>query len=113
VRRWAKDPQFHSALLELRREAVGQAIGLMQRYAPLAVGTLIRVMNDPTAPAGSRVTAAAAVIKFANEGIVLDDLAQRVQSLERSANGGVAVVNPAGTLPHRNGSAEESEEERE
>lgn len=112
VRRWGRDPQFHSALLELRREAVGQAMTLMQRYAPAAVGTLLRVMNDAAAPAGSKVTAATAVIKGAYEGVELADLAMRVHALETS-NGQGPVLNPAAALPHPNEDQEESERDPE
>ena len=34
--------------MEARRDAFGQAIGLTQKYAPLAVGTLVKLMNDPS-----------------------------------------------------------------
>jgi hypothetical protein len=108
VRRWGKEPEFHSALLELRREAVGQAVGLMQRYAPVAAATMLRVMNDASAPASSKVTAAAAVFKYAREGVDMDALVERVQALERSATGQGLVVKPAG-----NRSADESEEDGE
>src|SRR5688572_19820749 len=37
LRRWSKEPVFRSVVLRARRESYGQAIGLTQRYAPVAV----------------------------------------------------------------------------
>jgi hypothetical protein len=87
VRRWGREPQFHTALLERRREPVKQAVGLTQRYAPAAVGALLKVLNDPAAPASAKVTAATTVLKFAVEGVQLDDLALRIEALERNDGG--------------------------
>jgi hypothetical protein len=91
LRRWLVEPAFRSALLAARREAFGQAIGLTQRYAPVAVATLVKVMNDASAAASAKVTAAGVLLRFGREGIELDDLAERVDALERAAKaaGGV------------------------
>jgi hypothetical protein len=84
--RWlAEDDRFKKAFLRARREAFSQAIGMMQRYAPAAVNALAKVFTDSTAPHSSRVSAASAVLKYGREGIELDDLAARVESLEAAA----------------------------
>jgi hypothetical protein len=85
LRRWGKEPAFRAAVLRGRREAFGQAIGLTQRYAPMAVATLVKVMNDPASAASAKVTAAALLLRFAREGVMLDDLAERVERLEEGA----------------------------
>jgi hypothetical protein len=89
IYRWLSDRDFGNAYRRCRREAFGQAVALTQRYAPLAVNTLARVMSDTTAPPGSRVSAANAIMRFGREGIELDDLAARVESIEStiSVNG--------------------------
>jgi hypothetical protein len=87
LRRWMQLPVFRDALLRGRREAFAQAIGLTQKYAALAVAALVKVMQDAASPPSSRVTAAAVLLKFGREGIELDDLAERVEMLERSARG--------------------------
>ena len=84
LRRWLKKPVFRAAVLAARREAFSQAIGLTQRYAPVAVATLVKVMQDATVNANAKVTAAAVLPKFGREGIELDDLAERVEALERA-----------------------------
>ncbi len=84
LRKWIHRPRFRAALSGARREAFGQAIGLTQRYAPIAVATLVKVMNDTGAPPSARVTAAALLLKFGREGIELDDLAVRVEALEQA-----------------------------
>jgi transposase-like protein len=99
LRRWVHEPVFRSTLLEARREAFGQAIGLTQRYAPVAVATLVKIMNDNSASASAKVTAAATILKFGREGIELDDLAERIEALERGA--------AAGTVP-RSGASKDA-----
>ena len=84
IRKWLDRPRFRSVLLQGRREAFGQAIGLTQRYAPVAVATLVKVMNDAGASANAKVAAAAVLLKFGREGIELDDLAARVEVLEQA-----------------------------
>ena len=84
LRRWMAAPVFRNALLRARRDAFGQAIGLTHRYAPVAVATLVKVMNDPGAAASAKVTAAAVLLKFGREGIELDDLASRIDQLEQA-----------------------------
>ena len=65
-------------------EAFGQAIALTQRYAPVAVNTLVQVMMDDSAPSSSKVAAATTLLRFGREGIELDDLAVRVEALEQA-----------------------------
>src|SRR4051812_4316410 len=48
LRRWMTEPVFRAALLAARREAFSHAIGLTQKYAPVAVATLVKVMQDTT-----------------------------------------------------------------
>jgi hypothetical protein len=89
VHRWLKeDPLFVAEYRRARREAFAQAIGLTQRSATAAVGTLLRVMHDTKATWSSRVAAATQVLKFAREAIELDDLAVRIESLEQAERPG-------------------------
>ena len=83
--RWLSDPLFSSAYRSARREAFSQAIGLTQKYAPLAVNQLAKMVHDPSTPATARVTAAVALLRFSRESIELDDLAGRIEALERQA----------------------------
>ena len=83
--RWLGDPTFKRAYHAARRDAFGHAIGLTQHYAPLAVNTLAKVMNDPQTPPGVKVAAAMGLLRFGRDGIELDDLAERVESLEAAA----------------------------
>jgi hypothetical protein len=83
--RWLDKPAFARAYRKARREAFGQAIALTQRYAPVAVNTLVQIMMDDAAPASSKVAAATTLLRFGREGIELDDLAARVEALEEAA----------------------------
>ncbi len=82
MHRWMTEPAFLARYRKMRREAFGQAIALTQRYAPLAVNTLAKVMADGAATHASKVSAASALLKFGREGIELDDIAARVETLE-------------------------------
>ncbi len=82
--RWLDEPAFSRAYRKARREAFAQAISASQRYAPLAVQTLAKIMADATLSVASRVSAATALLKFSRESIELDDLATRVDDLEKS-----------------------------
>jgi hypothetical protein len=84
LHRWLREETFGKAYRLARRETFAQAVSLTQRYAGLAVQTLARVMTDETAPVASRVAAATSMLKFARDSIELDDLADRVEALERS-----------------------------
>jgi len=85
LHRWLNDELFSRVYRKARREAFGQAIGLTQHYAPLAVNTLATLMADKSTAAHARVTAATTLLKFGREGIELDDLAARVEALEQAA----------------------------
>jgi hypothetical protein len=75
---------FSKAYRKARRESFAQAIAATQRYAPVAVQTLAKIMADPTLSASARVSAATGLLKFSRESIELDDLATRVDDLEKS-----------------------------
>ncbi len=81
--RWLDDPDFAAAYRKARRQAFGVAIGLVQKYAPVAVNCLVRVTTDANAPASAKVAAATALLRFGREGIETDDLAVRVEALEQ------------------------------
>ena len=55
-------PTISRAYYKARRDAFSQAIGLTQRYAPLAVNTLAQVMADQAAPASSCTCSRAAAL---------------------------------------------------
>jgi len=88
LRRWMRDPRFRAAVHEGRREMFSQAMGLTQRYAPVAVATLVKVMNDATAAHSAKVTAAGLLLRFGRESLELCDVEERVAALEQAAASG-------------------------
>jgi hypothetical protein len=82
---WMRQREFIRAYRDARREAFAHAISMTQRYTPMAVNTLAKVMTDPAAPFTAKVQAAAALLRFGRESIELDDLVDRVEQLEASA----------------------------
>jgi hypothetical protein len=85
LRRWMKLPEFTRAYHAARRDAFGQSIGMLQRYSPMAVQTLVKVMTDAKTQPASQLAAAIALLRFARDGIELDDLALRLATLETQA----------------------------
>lgn len=82
VYRWLRDDKFRAAYRNARRQVFSQAIALCQRYTPVAVQVLAKVMTDPAANNAAKVAAASAVLKFGRESIELDDLVERIERLE-------------------------------
>lgn len=74
---------FAKAFRKARREAFSQAIAACQKYTPLAVHALAKIVTDGSVQASARVSAASALLKFGRESIELDDLADRIDTLER------------------------------
>jgi len=83
--RWMRVDTFREAYMQTRREAVSQAVATVQAATGEAVDTLRAVMRDTEAPAGSRVSAAKAVLDTAIRGIELEDFERRLTALETNA----------------------------
>ena len=81
--RISKTPEFQREQQRARRKAFDQSLGRLQYGSSAAVSTILRVMTDPQAPAGSRLRAAASVLNHAAKATELEDLAARVEQLER------------------------------
>ncbi|MFO0858008.1 MAG: hypothetical protein U0640_11690 [Phycisphaerales bacterium] len=84
IHRWLEDDMFARAFRKARREAFSQAIAACQRYTPLAVHALAKIVTDGSVQASARVSAASALLKFGRDSIELDDLASRIETLERT-----------------------------
>lgn len=84
--RWMQQGEFQARLRAARRQAYAQCIGRLQQASSAAVGTLLRVMTDQSAPAASRVRAAESVLDHASKAIELEDLDVRLCDLERDAD---------------------------
>lgn len=84
---WLNDPAFATAYRRARRQAFNQAIAICQRYVPLAVQSLTKIMVDESAPHSARVSAATALLKFSRESIELDEMHDRIAAIEEQLNG--------------------------
>lgn len=83
VYNWLEEPEFSAAYRKARREAFAQAMAMSQKYAPLALQALAKIVHDETKPCSARVSAASAILKFSRESLELDDLAARLAALEQ------------------------------
>ncbi len=83
--RWLAEPAFKRAFREARREGFGHSVSLAQRFAPMAITTLAKLANDPKTPPAVRASACMGIIRCGREGIELDELVGRVESLEAAA----------------------------
>jgi hypothetical protein len=82
--RWMKEPEFEDACREARRAALSQAIGRMRDATGAAVTTVLKIMLDSNAPAGTRLRAAEVVLEKAAQAGQIEDLEVRVTTLERT-----------------------------
>ncbi len=83
--RWLQDPEFQEKYRTARRQAVSQSITQLQKISSEAVQTLRDVMNDKETPPASRVTAAKAVLEMSIKAVEVEDLAVRIEALEKAA----------------------------
>ena len=81
ARRWMKLSAFAEAYRDARREGVTHAIALLQRNTHAAVAAILRNLSEDQQPA-IQLRAAELALKFAMEGIELEDLAARIEELE-------------------------------
>jgi hypothetical protein len=82
LRRWMQVPEFQAACREARHKILSQAIEQLQTAAGAAAKTVLKIMVDPTVPAGIRLRAAEIVLEQAGE---MDETADRLAKLERMA----------------------------
>jgi hypothetical protein len=85
--RWLKVPEFKTAYLEARGQALGQSNARLQQATSAAVTTLLKLMVSPESPAATRVRAAQCVLELAQKGFELDNLELRLAHLEAAARG--------------------------
>ena len=95
LRKWLRKDAFKRAYREARREAFSHAISLTQKYAPIAVQALAKIVADESVTPSSRVQAATALLKFARESVELDEIVERVERLERAAGTEAPGWSPA------------------
>jgi len=84
VWRWLQKPEFQEAYRRARREAFSRSVARLQHASSAAVSTLLRVMVDKEAPAGSRVRAADCVLDHAKSAIEIEDIEVRLERLEQA-----------------------------
>ena len=83
--RWLKEPEFDAACREARRTAFSQSIARLQDASGAAVTTVLKIMLDTNAPAGTRLRAAEVVLEQTTNAIEIEDLEARVAEVERAA----------------------------
>lgn len=88
LHRWLTEERFAQAYRDARRAVFQQAVSLTQRYASLAVQTLAKVMTDASSPWNAKVAASSALLRFGREGIELEDMEARIETLERRSAAG-------------------------
>ncbi len=81
--RWTKEPEFDAACREARRTAFSRSIARLQDASGAAVTTVLKIMVDLKAPAGTRLRAAEIVLEQATNAIEMDDIEARVAELEQ------------------------------
>jgi hypothetical protein len=85
LRRWMQVPEFQAACRDARQKILSQAIGQLQNAAGAAAKTVLRIMVDPTVPAGIRLRAAEIVLERAVSVGEVDETEDRLARLERIA----------------------------
>ena len=81
--RWMKEPEFEAAYREARRTTVSQSMARMQEASIAAAVTVLKIMLDSNAPAGTRLRAAEIVLEQAARATEIDYVEARLAKLER------------------------------
>jgi hypothetical protein len=84
LRRWMRLPEFQAAYLQVRREAVTQALARLQQGSGVAATVIFKILVDVNAPASVRLRAADCLFQHAIKGVELEDIEVRVAELERA-----------------------------
>ncbi len=84
--RMSKTTEFQKEYRRARREAYGQSMARLQQASSAAVSTLLAVMEDPDNPAAVRLRAAECVLQHATDSFESEELAARVDAVERRMN---------------------------
>ena|SRR5277367_2218349 len=79
-----QDPEFQRLYRGALRKIFSQAVGRLQHASGAAVGTLLRVMTDPSSPAASRVRAANCVLERSERAMELEEIEARLARLEQA-----------------------------
>ena len=81
--RITKTREFVEEYRQARRNAFSQSLGRLSQAAGAAASTLLKIMVDANAPAGSRVRASDCILKHAANALDLEDVQVRVARLEQ------------------------------
>lgn len=87
LHRWLRDDDFSAEYRRARREALSLAVAQLQGGSSKAGKALLEIIEDRRAPATARVRAIEALFEISLRAIELDDLAARIERLERLAKG--------------------------
>ena len=80
--RYMKDPAFEAELNRAKRQLVNRAILKLQQTTGDAARALAEICRDQNAPASARVAAAKAILDSALKAIELEDIENRIATLE-------------------------------
>lgn len=85
--KYLKDEKFLMEYRKLRREAMQQVTARLQKTSEEAVNVLRDVMHDKEASPSARVQSAKNILEIAYRSIELDDIQERIESIERNLGG--------------------------
>ena len=83
LRRWLQRDDFQAAYRRARRELVNGAIHVLLHATGTATTVLVDIMNDHTAPATARVSAARTVLNLVLRSLAEEDVEFSLADVER------------------------------
>jgi hypothetical protein len=83
LRRWRVQPAFIAEYNRTRKELLEAATGQLRAAMTGAVAVLVSIANERSAPHAARVTAAARLLELGFYAHRIEDLAQRLEKLEK------------------------------
>jgi len=84
--RWLQEEGFNKEYRSVRKKALTQTIARLQNGTTKAIETLEEIMIDKEATSSSRVTASKIVLEIAFKAYELEELASKMDELEKRLN---------------------------
>jgi hypothetical protein len=86
LRRYLADPAFSLEYRTRRKELMGQAVALAQRFSLDCIEVMVSIAKDVDMLPNTRVTAANSVFSIADDGLKTEDVIARIEALEGMFN---------------------------
>jgi transposase-like protein len=84
LKRWMRLPEFQAELMQVRRDAMGQANALVQHNAVVLASLGLRLVGDAKTPASVKAHLILGLLDRGNKAVEQEDILVRMAAMERA-----------------------------